>query len=261
MALRILHHGQFTAFMWGQSYGGSLEAVLTAVVFLVAGAGTSQLLATTALTTGLCVIALWRAGRLIVGETAALIAALAFWVWPATFLWRSLKPGGTYMVGLAITLCAVGALARMKKGDRTWRGAALAGLWCGLAAWSSPMALELLIPAALWSLPDLARLRWKLIATAAGAIAGWFPSLVFGVTHNWTNLHMPGNDPLSGFPGRLGQFFTTEGPIAMGVREEARSPGSAARRARSSPGSASPRCSSRPRPWSGTGHRAVAFRC
>src|SRR3984957_15223372 len=107
MALRILHHGQFTAFMWGQSYGGSLEATLTAVVFLGAGVGTGQLLATTALTSALCVIALWRAGRLIVGETAARIGALAFWVWPATFLWRSLKPGGTYIVGLAIALCAV----------------------------------------------------------------------------------------------------------------------------------------------------------
>jgi hypothetical protein len=200
MALRILHHGQFTAFMWGQSYGGSLEV------------GTSQLLTTTALTSALCVIALWRAGRLIVGETAARIGALVFWVWPATFLWRSLKPGGTYMAGLAIALCAVWALAKIKKGDRTWGGAARAGLWCGLAVWS--------IPAALWCLPELARLRWKLAAAATGGMAGWFPSLVFGVTQDWTNLYMPGNDLLPGFPSRLGQFFTTEGPIAIGVREE-----------------------------------------
>jgi len=220
MALRILHHGQFTAFMWGQSYGGSLEAIATAVVFLFAGAGTSQLVATTALTSALCVIALWRAGRLIVGETAAVIAALAFWVWPATFIWRSLKPGGTYMVGLALALLAVGALAKIKKGDRSWHRAALAGLWCGLAVWSSPMALELLVPAALWCLPQLLSFRWKLVATVAGGIAGWFPSLVFGMTHDWTNLHMPGGDLLSGFPARVAQFFTTEGPIVMGVREE-----------------------------------------
>ena len=61
MALRLLHHGQLTAYMWGQSYGGSLEAVLTAAVFAV-GVGTSQLLATTALSSGLCALALWRAG-------------------------------------------------------------------------------------------------------------------------------------------------------------------------------------------------------
>src|SRR5207344_2022621 len=66
MALRFLHHGQLTAYMWGQSYGGSLEAVLTAVVFAVAGVGTGQLLATVALLSGLCAIVLWRVGRRIV---------------------------------------------------------------------------------------------------------------------------------------------------------------------------------------------------
>jgi hypothetical protein len=66
MALQLLHHGQLTAYMWGQSYGGSLEAVLTAAVFAVAGAGTSQLLATTALSSALCAFALWRVGRRLV---------------------------------------------------------------------------------------------------------------------------------------------------------------------------------------------------
>ena len=49
MALDLIHHGQLPAYFWGQSYGGSIEAVLTAVVFTVAGVGKAQLLATTAL--------------------------------------------------------------------------------------------------------------------------------------------------------------------------------------------------------------------
>jgi hypothetical protein len=222
MALRFLHHGQLTAYMWGQSYGGSLEAVLTAVVFAVAGVGTGQLLATVALWSGLCAIVLWRVGRRIVGEPAALIGALAFWVWPASFLWRSLKPGGTYMVGLTIALCAVGALATIRQGDDGWRRCGIAGLWCGLAIWSSPMSLELLIPAAIWFLPAVRRLGRRLFVIAAGAIAGALPAIVFGATHDWTNLHMPGYraDLLSGIPGRLRQFFPLEGPIAMGLRVE-----------------------------------------
>ena len=222
MALRLLHHGQLTAYMWGQSYGGSLEAVLTAAVFAVAGAGTSQLLATTALSSGLCAFALWRAGRHIVGEPAAQLGALAFWVWPASFLWRSLKPGGTYMIGLAITLCAVGALARIRQGDDGWRRCGTAGLWCGLALWSSPMSFELLIPAALWLTPAVRRLGRRLLVTAAAAIAGGAPILVSGATHDWSNLHMPGHgdDLLTGFPGRLRQFFPIEAPISMGVRVE-----------------------------------------
>jgi hypothetical protein len=222
MALQLLHHGQLTAYMWGQSYGGSLEAVLTAAVFAVGGVGTGQLLAGTAFSSALCALALWRAGRHIVGEPAAQIGALAFWVWPASFLWRSLKPGGTYMIGLAITLCAVGALARIRQGDDGWRRCGIAGLWCGLALWSSPMSLELLIPAALCLIPVARQLGRRLLVMAAAALAGGLPALVFGATHDWTNLHIPGHgsDLLSGIPGRLRQFFPVEAPVAMGVRVE-----------------------------------------
>ncbi|HEX8005913.1 MAG TPA: hypothetical protein VF482_05725, partial [Trebonia sp.] len=179
-------------------------------------------LATTALSSGLCAIALWRAGRHIVGEPAARIGALVFWVWPASFLWRSVKPGGTYMIGLAIALCAVGALARIRQGGDGWRRCGVAGLWCGLALWSSPMSLELLVPAALWFIPAVRRLGTRLLVIAAGAIAGGLPVLVFGATHDWLNLRVPGYhaDPVSGFPGRLRQFFLTEAPISMGVRVE-----------------------------------------
>jgi hypothetical protein len=222
MALHLLHHGQLTAYMWGESYGGSLEAVLTAAVFAVAGAGTGQLLATTAFSSALCAFALWRTGRRVVGEPAAQIAALAFWVWPASFLWRSLKPSGTYMIGLAIALCAVGALARIRQGDDGWRRCGVAGLWCGLAVWSSPMSLELLIPAALWFIPAARRLGWRLLVIAAAGIVGGLPVLVFGATHDWTNLHLPGYraDLLTGIPGRLRQFFPIEAPVSMGLRVE-----------------------------------------
>ncbi|HUN35407.1 MAG TPA: hypothetical protein VMU95_25685, partial [Trebonia sp.] len=222
MAQQLLHHGQLTAYMWGQSYGGSLEAAATAAVFAVAGTGTSQLLAATALSSGLCTLALWLAGRPIVGERAAQLAALAFWVWPASFLWRSVKPGGTYMIGLAITLCAVGALTKIRPGNASWRRCGLAGVWCGLALWSSPMSLELLIPAALWLIPAARRIGWRALAMAGGALVGGFPGVVFGATHDWTNLHMPGYqaDLVTGALGRLRQFFPVEAPIAMGVRVE-----------------------------------------
>ena len=222
MALQLLHHGQLTAYMWGQSYGGSLEAVVTAAVFAVGGVGTSQLLATTALSSALCAVALWRAGRLIVGEPAAQIGALAFWVWPASFLWRAVKPGGTYMIGLALALCAVGALAKIRQGDDDWRRCCVAGLWCGLALWSSPMSLVLFIPAVVWLTPTIRRLGWRLLAIVAGGIVGGLPVLWYGATHDWRNLHMPGYraDLLTGFPHRFLQFFPIEGPIAMGVRVE-----------------------------------------
>jgi 4-amino-4-deoxy-L-arabinose transferase-like glycosyltransferase len=222
MARQVLQHGEFNAYMWGQAYGGGLEADLAAAVFAVAGSGTSQLLAATALSSALCSVALWWAGRVIVGERAAWIGALVFWVWPASALWRSLKPGGTYMAGLAVTLCAVGALARIREGDNSWRRCVIAGAWCGLAAWSSPMCLELLLPAALWCLPALRRLRWCLLGIVAGGVVGALPALLFGATNDWRNLSLPGGggDLLTGIPYRLWEFVTVEAPIAMGVRVE-----------------------------------------
>jgi len=221
MAMELLHHGQLSAYMWGQSYGGSLEAVLTAVVFAVTGTGTGQLLGACALANALAALALWFAGRRIVGGRAALLGALALWVWPQSFVWRSLKPGGTYMVGLALSLCALAALARLHNGDGRWRHMTWTGVLCGLALWSSPMSLQVLVPAGLWCGPALWRARRHAPALLCGAAAGAFPAIVFGATHRWSNFAVPGGTGLmAGVPHRLVQFFTIEGPIALGARLE-----------------------------------------
>ena len=197
MALQLLHHGQLTAYMWGHSYGGSLEAAPTAAVFAVARTGTSQLLATTALSSALCTLALWRAGRRIVGEPAAQLAALAFWVWPASFLWRSVKPGGTYLVGLAIALCAVRP-GRVVPPD----GA-------GVAHPGRDLDLSCRPPGR----PQTAGRRCR--------GDGRRPSGARVRRH--ARLEQPAHarlrdDLLTGIPGRLGQFFPIEAPVAMGVR-------------------------------------------
>lgn len=84
------------------------------------------------------------------------------------------------------------------------------------------MSLQLLLPAALWCLPAIRRAGRRLLGLVAGAVIGATPALVFGVTHDWLNLHIPGYraDQLTKIPGRLREFFTTEGPIVMGVRVE-----------------------------------------
>lgn len=219
MGIQLLHHGRTTAYMWGQAYGGSLEAALTAAVFALAGVGTGQLLATTALTSALVALALWRAGRRVVGEAAARLGALVWWVLPATYVWRALKPGGTYMAGLALSLCAVGALARIRSGERSWKMAALAGLFAGLAAWSSPMSLQLLVPAAIWALRDILRLGRRMAAVVAGAIVGSVPAIWFGLRHGWANLRVPGRHHLFvGYVSRFLQFFRVEVPLALSLR-------------------------------------------
>jgi hypothetical protein len=222
MAQHLLHHGQLPAYFWGQSYGGSLEAVLVAGVFGVAGAGTAQLLAATAFSSALATLALWRTGRRIVGEPAAAIGALAFWVWPSDVLLRSLKPGGTYWLGLALSLCAVNLLVRIHDGDDGPAVRAGAGVLAGLAFWSSPLSVQLLVPALLWCAPALWRLGRRFGLVVLGALVGALPAIVFGAKHSWSNLRLPGGngDVLSGLPTRLYQFFRLEGPVAVSLRTE-----------------------------------------
>jgi 4-amino-4-deoxy-L-arabinose transferase-like glycosyltransferase len=221
MALHLIHHGQFPAYMWGQSYGGSLEMLETAIVFVVAGIGTGQLLATTALTSFLAAFALWRAARRLVGEPAALLAALALWVWPVLFTWRSLKPGGTYIVGLALAWCAIGYLIRLKQGERTTYVLVGAGVLCGLSFWSSPMTLQLLFPALLWSYGELRALGRRFTLVLGGAVLGAMPAIVYGVTHAFANLVAPNsNHVYVGLVTRFEQFFTIELPIAASLRVE-----------------------------------------
>jgi hypothetical protein len=222
MALQLLHHGQLPAYFWGQSYGGSIEAVGTALVFLLVGHGTSQLLAASALSSALAALALWRAGRRVVGDPAAWLGALAFWVWPASVTWRSLKPGGTYMLGLALALCAVGALARLRDGEDGLRLRLTAGLWFGLAFWASAMSVQLLIPAVLWSAPVLWRLGRRLGAVILGCLVGAWPAIAFGAAHGWSNAFLPQGDSsaLARFGPRFVQFFQVELPISLDLRVE-----------------------------------------
>jgi hypothetical protein len=222
MALQLLHHGRLPAYFWGQSYGGSIEAVGTALVFLVAGQGTSQLLAASAFSSALAALALWRAGRRVVGDPAALLGALAFWVWPASVMLRSLKPGGAYMLGLALALCAVGALARIHDGEKDHRLLLVTGLWCGLAFWASAMSVQLLLPAVVWCAPALWRLGRRISAVVVGGLVGAWPAIAFGVVHGWSNVFLPGGDgsALARFGPRFVQFFQNELPLALDLRVE-----------------------------------------
>jgi hypothetical protein len=221
MALHLLHHGQFPAYMWGQSYGGSLEMLATAGLFFVFGVGTSQLIATTALTSFLAALAMWRASRRFVGEPAALLGALALWAWPVLFTWRSIKPGGSYVVGLALAWCAVGYLVRIKRGETSRYVLVAAGVACGLAFWTSPMTLQLLVPALLWSFGALRALGRRFAELLGGAIVGGAPAIYYGATHALANLSPPnGNHVYVGLGNRFVQFFTDELPIAASLRVE-----------------------------------------
>lgn len=81
MARHVLD-GELTTFFWGQGFGGSQEALLTAPIFALAGSGWLTLRLVPVVLSGLAAIVVWRVGRRTIGEPAATIAGCALWLFP-----------------------------------------------------------------------------------------------------------------------------------------------------------------------------------
>ena len=87
----------------GRLYGGSQEALLTALAFAVAGPSTLLLKLVSLAIFALAAVLVWLVGRRTVGEPGARLAAALFWVWPPFLVWWSTKSRGVlYGSGLVI---------------------------------------------------------------------------------------------------------------------------------------------------------------
>ncbi len=107
---KSIDNGHFSAFYWGQNYGG-LEPYVVAAALRIGGGGEPALNATpavlavlaAALVAGIAVAA----GR---DRLTAVAAGSAVWVWSYVVVWQSVREGGfreaTLCCGL-ISLCAV----------------------------------------------------------------------------------------------------------------------------------------------------------
>ncbi|MDQ3957563.1 MAG: glycosyltransferase family 39 protein [Actinomycetota bacterium] len=215
---RHMLDGEFPLFFWGQSYGGSHEALLTAAVFGVFGASTLGIkLVPLALHAGACVL-LWRVGRRTVGEPAATVAAALFWVWPAAFVWWSLKATGFYEVALVLTLLTTVLVLRLAERDSA-SDMALLGLVVGVGWWSTPQFVFVAAPALVW----LAVRRPSVLARSwpawACALVGVFPWLGFNLVHGWTSFRPPPvfHQP-NGYFDHIVVFFREGLPAALGLR-------------------------------------------
>ena len=91
--------GHFTAFMWGQAYGGTLESLLSAP-FLVLFPGSVVALRTVPIAlTALAAVLVWRVGLRTIDAQAAVVAGVLFWVWPSYSIWKSCAPTGSTAPG------------------------------------------------------------------------------------------------------------------------------------------------------------------
>lgn len=212
---RHFQHGELSTFYWSQSYGGTLESLLTVPIFWIFGASVSTLRVVPVVLWTAAAVLVWLIGRRLVGSTRGLVAGLLFWTWSPYFIWKSTRAHGFYGSGLVLSLAAVWLAVRLA--DRASRiDYVLLGLALGLGWWTTPQTAILGLPAVLW-------LVWKRHAALHGAalaapafVLGSLPWWIYNVRHDWASLR-PSVDATSKI-AHLHNLVSTTLPSALGLR-------------------------------------------
>jgi hypothetical protein len=217
---RHMLHGEFPAFFWGQSYGGSQEAALAAALFGLLGSSVAALKLSVLLLAAIADVLIWRVGRATVGEPGATLAALLFWLWPPGLLWLPAEPGGGHWAALVFGLAGLLVLLRMRDGRADgWAWTALLGVLSGLGLWANPEAAYILLPAGIYLAPRLVH-RWRqLAALLLGAALGAAPWLAYNIQHGFASLSVPPQGIIhNSYVDHLHGFFYGLLPVTLGMR-------------------------------------------
>ncbi len=190
MARHILD-GQLTTFYWGQAFGGSQEALLTAPVFFVAGSSWLALRLIPVALTALAALLIWRVGRRTIGEPAGAVAAAVFWIWPPFDIFQLTHQQGFYASN--VVYCALLLLLALRVVERPDRSrAGIFGFVLGLAFWQTAQIVPVaagVIAWTIWKRPRALRQLWVALPLAA---LGALPWIIWNAGHDWESLALPG---------------------------------------------------------------------
>jgi 4-amino-4-deoxy-L-arabinose transferase-like glycosyltransferase len=208
-------HGDFTVFFWGQPYGGSQEALLTAPLFAVFGTSLLALRIVPMLLTAAAAAVVWRVGRRAFGELPGAVAGLLVWLWPPYPIVHTTPAFGFY--GATLLYCALLLLLALRIVEEpSLVRVALFGLVFGLAFWESAQIIPLAAPIIAWTLwrrPHALRHLWAaLLAAAVGAL----PWLVWNVENDWRSVLARAS--LSAYFHGLRLFVSPLLPMLLGLR-------------------------------------------
>jgi 4-amino-4-deoxy-L-arabinose transferase-like glycosyltransferase len=163
-----------------------------------------------------CVL-VWRVGRRIVGEPAAIAAAVFFAVWPPYLVWKSTRAHGFYGAMLVLTLLVL--LFALRVVERpSCRDAALLGLAAGLAWWAGPLTAAVLLPTGAWLVIHLRADALRLWPAVPAALVGALPWLVWNLQHDFDSLEPPFGSFGDDYVDHLRMFLFATFPAALGLR-------------------------------------------
>ena len=223
MAQTILR-GHFTAFYWGQNYGG-VEPYLDAVAFAVLPATGVTLHLMTAILGVIGVVLLWRCARLLLDSRplALGVAALSL-LFPTLTLLILTQAYGFRATEYALSFgLLLAALTLESDADRFWRWP-LVGLLAGLGWWCSPeiiyvgVAAGLLVLGAWWRSGSWSRRGRAGALMLGGFVVGSLPWWWSSLRSDFDTLHNHGTVS-STYGERLGIFFSHVLPQLAGLQQ------------------------------------------
>jgi 4-amino-4-deoxy-L-arabinose transferase-like glycosyltransferase len=209
--------GELSTFFWGQTYGGTQEALLTAPVFAVSGSGALTVRVVPMLLFALAAVLVWRVGLRTVGERAAVTGAVLFWVAPSYMIWKSTRAHGYYGVALVLSLVILLVVLRLRERDSRADRAVL-GLALGLGWWATPQIALVAVPACAWLIwrrPAVLRGAGLVAVCALVAAAPW---VVWNVEHELQSVRRPIPEAEDTYFDHLRTFFYATFPTALGIR-------------------------------------------
>jgi hypothetical protein len=224
VALRLRDAREHFVFVPAVPYSGSLKSHLAAPLALLFDPARAFALASLAFFAAAVAAAFrlaWRAG----GPFAAWGAGLYLTLAPAFVTQYSLSNDGNYVEVLALGPWALLLALRAGEAARPWPARFVAGVLLGLAFWCHILAL---VPGLALAVVLLRQGGWRALPsalgpTAAGAVVGWLPALLWNAGHGWESLRylVPGLQPVgesarSPLGERLAGLLADHAPILSG---------------------------------------------
>lgn len=214
---RNFAHGHVAVFLWGNVYGGTIEAILAAPLLAITGASAvawkSVMIVMYA---GNCVLT-WRIGLRTVGPAAARLGAALLWLSPAPLVLMSTK--GRLYYGTTLVLTCACVLLCLRLAERRSRlDMAVLGLVVGLGLWTAPFVFYVFVPALSWLAFKCPRRLRDAPLAIPGALLGAFPWLAYNLHRGWVSLDQGAQGIGTTYGSRLQNFFTDLLPRLLGLR-------------------------------------------